>query len=203
MRSNHMIAVVALAAAGLGLMFWLLQAVPSGAAVQAVLVAVLVVVALTLTAGAMHGLRPAGPGGFRLAPLTRDGRRHHRHGRHHGDGFERRQGGDAFFRAERFEHLIAEVENRMSFSEPQAAAWAELALAVRAGARSIGDARRSLAGQADLPNAPARLSGFETMLAVGLDAVHDLRTPFDAFYATLDRHQKTIIDDLFAHARRG
>lgn len=214
MRSNHTIAVTALAAASLGLMFWLLQAVPTGAAAQAVLVAGLVVVGLvvvglvvgglvvgglTPAAGALHGLRPVGPAGFWPAPLFRRGHRH-------GCGFERREGPDAFFRAERFERLIAEVENRMSFTEPQAAAWAGLVPAVRAGARSIGDAGRALAEQRDAPVAPvapARLSGLETMLAVGLDAVRDLRPPFSAFYATLDRHQKTIIDDLFAHARRG
>lgn len=206
MRSNHTIAVTALAAASLGLIFWLLQAVPAGAAAQAVLVAALVVVGLTLTAGALHGLRPVGPAGFWLAPLLRHGRPHHdnhRHGHHHGHGFERREGPDAFFRTERFERLIAEVERRMSFTEPQAAAWAGLVLAVQAGARSIGDARRSLAEQSDAPVAPARLSGLETMLAVGLDAVRDLRPPFNAFYATLERHQKAIIDDLFDHARRG
>ena len=135
-------------------------------------------------ASAMFGATPAGWG-------------HGWRGKH-GRGMARLCGED---RGEHLDHMISFVENFMSFTPPQRAAWDDLATALRTGSERVGTACGELKGFDRPHGATEKPALAETLLRTGLDVVVEVRPAFDAFYGTLDDKQKKALDELTSHRR--
>ena len=100
------------------------------------------------------------------------------------------------------EDAIGTIEDFVTFTLPQDAAWSELTAAVRESSTTVAEACRELT-DAEVPGAaPARLARFATMVGAGLEVLNRVRPPFDAFYQTLDEKQRKRIDKLFDHGHR-
>ncbi len=125
-------------------------------------------------------------------------------GGHHGWGHGGMRGGRGMAhlcgpaRSEKVEHAISFVDNFMTFSGPQKEAWEELAGALRAGDKKVGEACETLKDGKPPQNAMGKMSMAESFLTAGLNVVQQVRPAFDRFYGTLNEKQQKSLDELLS-----
>lgn len=167
------------------------------------------------------GFRRDGHRGYGHHGFGHSGFTHHglRHGSMMGAGFACADG--------RLDRMEAVVENFVTFTPEQAAAWKELTAAMRdaqawkqaACEESRADRRAAMRDddsddrdedddkveKDDARPAPApltdRLARMETRLETGLAALRKVRPALESFYATLNDSQRKALDDLMGHHR--
>jgi hypothetical protein len=130
------------------------------------------------------------------------GKMHRRHwrGRHgkHGRGFGRfcsdRHG-------RRFDRLTGVVEGLMTFTPVQDKAWKSLTSTMDTEKASIKKDCDELKAAGRPNTASQKLARMEKVLSSRLASLQRVRPAFDEFYATLNKKQKSAIDNLFP--RRG
>ena len=104
---------------------------------------------------------------------------------------------------ERVERMLGSVEDRLTFTPAQDEAWQRVAEAAQAGAAGLGEVCDEFSEAGRPQTTPERLARMERLAETGLDALHEVRTAFDAFYQTLDGQQREIIDGLATRGGRG
>ncbi|MEE4378321.1 MAG: Spy/CpxP family protein refolding chaperone [Candidatus Competibacteraceae bacterium] len=124
---------------------------------------------------------------------------HFHHGWGNGHGWHGRRGWPVCNgqRLERAERMLAQVRDSLELTAQQEPAWSALNDAVYAGGEMITTACEQWSQDSQTP--PERLERVETMLATGLDAVRQVRLPFEEFYAVLTDAQRATLDDLIRH----
>ena len=105
-------------------------------------------------------------------------------------------------RDERIDRAVNFVEVFVEFTPEQDQAWDRLTGAVRESSAAIGESCNELTDEKSSANLPQRLAHLETMMTVGLEAIHTVRPAFNAFYETLDEEQRQAIDQLMRHRHR-
>jgi hypothetical protein len=119
---------------------------------------------------------------------------HHEGFRHHEMGPCGARGAYMIERMDRF------VSRDLELNGTQEAAWKDV---VDTADAARVKAKEACADQDDWKGtAPERLARAEAMMQAGLDAVHEVRPKFDAFYDTLTDRQKQRLDDMTV-ARHG
>jgi len=126
---------------------------------------------------------------------------HFHHGWGNGHGWHGRRGWHLCNgqRAERTERVLAHVRDSLELTDQQEAAWSALNDAVYAGGEMITTACEQW--PQDSEAVPVRLERVETMLATGVDAVRQIRPPFEELYAVLTDEQRATLDDLIRQRR--
>ncbi|MHA1113684.1 MAG: Spy/CpxP family protein refolding chaperone [Alphaproteobacteria bacterium] len=159
--------------------------------------------------GGQHYANHSGSGGH--GPGM--GHRYMRGGQMRGMGFG---GADHACQGGGLDRIESVVENFVSFTPEQDAAWKNLSAAMRAAHAERqaacetmraddmrdggkGDEQRE---QARPATAPDRLARMESRLEAGVAAVRGIRPALDAFYATLNEDQREALDEMMGHRHR-
>lgn len=99
--------------------------------------------------------------------------------------------------AERVEHALGYVENRLAITEAQREAWEALAGMIRDGAEALGVAGPTN-GEEKAQAAPDRFARLEAKVEAGLAILKRTRPAFDQLYDRLDETQRDTLDALIA-----
>ena len=95
----------------------------------------------------------------------------------------------------RTDSLLAHAEAELEITASQQESWNRLSAAISDAHTRL----QAICGElGDADTAPEKLAQAEAMMAVGTDAIREMRPAFDALYAQLDDRQRARIDDLLA-----
>ena len=116
-----------------------------------------------------------------------------------GHGIDRFCAGD---RAAAVEGVLAYGASALDIGDEQAAAWDRFAASVRAADTTFDGVCAEIAATGETSTAPAALALVENAMALGLEAVREVRPAFDELYATMTDEQRETLDRAIADHRR-
>jgi hypothetical protein len=112
-------------------------------------------------------------------------------------GFGSRWGRGPDWMLERVEGRLSFLKTELKITEPQTAAWNELAQAIRTSAKQRSERMKSLfADDAKAKTLPERLDLQEQFMTARLDEVKQIKGAVQGLYAVLTDDQKKEADDM-------